>query len=256
VAETLRAMDDPGWLADLEPARTLAGVAPDAPNGAPVLAAAVLPLDPARAGRLLTRLAAAAGLPRFRPSREEAVTVLEAALRLDGRLAPLAAAAGMDHAALRVIAQLAATPLLYAARRALAGARDTAWPHGYCPVCGAWPVLAEVRGIERRRSLRCGRCGASWDLAGLQCGFCGERAHERLSALVPEDQRDPRRVETCHACRAYLKSVPTLRPTPPDALFVLDVETAELDVAAVERGFTRPTGLGHPIAARVVAAAR
>ena len=41
--------------------------------------------------------------------------------------------------------------------------RDRNWSEGYCPLCGAWPALAEVRGIERSRYLRCGRCGAEWE---------------------------------------------------------------------------------------------
>lgn len=44
-----------------------------------------------------------------------------------------------------------------------------------------------------------------------------------------------------------MKSVTTLGPCPPDELLLLDLETVELDVAALEHGYRRPDGLGHPI---------
>ena len=51
---------------------------------------------------------------------------------------------------------------------------------GYCPVCGAWPAFAEMRGIERSRYLRCGRCGGGWQAQCLSCSYCGMTDHEEL----------------------------------------------------------------------------
>ena len=49
-----------------------------------------------------------------------------------------------------------------------------------------------------------------------------------------------RRLELCHACGGYLKTVdvPELSPFP--LLAIADMETMELDMAAMERGFGRP----------------
>ena len=52
-----------------------------------------------------------------------------------------------------------------------------AWGRGYCPACGAWPVLAEQRGLEQRRYLRCGLCASAWEVDRLLCPFCGNRDH-------------------------------------------------------------------------------
>ena len=46
--------------------------------------------------------------------------------------------------------------------RRWAAAVPEGWVEPFCPICGAWPALAEVRGIERSRYFRCLRCGAGW----------------------------------------------------------------------------------------------
>src|SRR5205807_9292173 len=89
----------------------------------------------------------------------------------DARSDALAAAAGADAQAVRVVGQMAAVPLLQACARGLASQIPASWWEGYCPVCGAWPVVAEYRGLERKRQLRCGRCGTGWAVPVLRVGF-------------------------------------------------------------------------------------
>ena len=57
------------------------------------------------------------------------------------------------------------------------------WDRGYCPVCGAWPALAELVGAEKRRVLRCGRCGTWWSWLVLLCPYCGNDDHRTLGTL-------------------------------------------------------------------------
>jgi FdhE protein len=127
------------------------------------------------------------------------------------------------------------------------------WPHGYCPICASWPILAERRGLDRTRRLRCGRCGGDWPVEWLCCIYCGERDHQRLGSLVPEDREETLIVETCASCRGYLKSVATLQQIPPFALLLQDLETVELDLVALDRGYSRPQGGGFPLDVRVTA---
>jgi FdhE protein len=68
---------------------------------------------------------------------------------------------------------------------------------------------------------------------------------------VPEATRETRKVETCGACRGYVKTLTTLVPTPADELALVDLATIELDVAAVEHGWARPRGLGAPLHMRL-----
>src|SRR5919109_1385497 len=46
------------------------------------------------------------------------------------------------------------------------------WQRGYCPVCGAWPLLGELRGVAFAEYLRCSACGAGWRWRRLACPYC------------------------------------------------------------------------------------
>lgn len=251
--ELERALADEGWVAlSLRPA---AGRA----EGAPLLDGAELEVDRDRLAKFTARLAAAAhrdGAPLagYRPSRDDAVRLVEATVRHDRAVAEtLGTRAGADPAAVATVARVAAVPLLHACARALAPRMPAHWPHGYCPVCAAWPILVELRGLDRSRHLRCGRCAADWQVSWLACPFCGEKQHERLGSLVPEGERETWKVETCASCRGYLKSLATLQAVPPFELLLRDLETIELDLVAVDRGYTRPPAPGYALDVRVTA---
>ncbi len=111
------------------------------------------------------------------------------------------------------------------------------WPHGYCPACGSWPAVAEV--VGGHRTLRCSFCSAGWELATYACIYCKESGEPFVTA-APDEERKDRRVEVCSACGAYLKAVdvPELSPFP--LLSISDIETTDLDVAAMEHGYARP----------------
>jgi FdhE protein len=95
--------------------------------------------------------------------------------------------------------------------------------------------------------MRCGRCGGEWELQWLCCVYCGEREHERLGSLVPEGSGETLKVETCASCKGYLKSVATLQGIAPFELLLQDLETVELDLIALERGFGRPEESGFAL---------
>ncbi|HXF96729.1 MAG TPA: formate dehydrogenase accessory protein FdhE [Gemmatimonadales bacterium] len=236
----------PWAAADVEPAA-------DRSVKAPALYRARISLDGRAAGRWVSRAAAlATTLPRLRLGRGEALALLEAAVGQDDpRLDAIAAARGADPPALRVVAQLAALPLLLSLGARFRTPGPDAWWEGYCPVCGAWPALAEFRGLERKRWLRCGRCGGGWEIPWLRCPFCGETHHDHLGYLAPEGDEQTRRIEVCRTCQGYLKAVTTVRPLAPWAVPLEDAATLPLDVAALDRGYRRPERPGHPLEARV-----
>ena len=145
-----------------------------------------------------------------------------------------------------LVAELAVSPFAHALQRTLfsaappdspiVAARD-GWDHGYCLACGSWPALAEV--VGGHRTLRCSFCAAAWELTRYACVYCGESG-ERFVTAAPDVERKDRRVEVCAACGSYLKTVdvPALSPFP--LLAIADLETMDLDVAAMERGYARP----------------
>jgi formate dehydrogenase accessory protein FdhE len=148
---------------------------------------------------------------------------------------------------LRVDAHALVTLLDYAARPALrAGAAAVhpsivaaGWGRGSCPACGAAPALSVAHGKDGERSLHCGRCATSWPFPRVRCAGCGERNHRRLGVLHAAGEAEFRRVEVCETCRRYLKSVAALDAPSPDTLLELDLATAALDFAALDRGYHR-----------------
>jgi hypothetical protein len=53
-------------------------------------------------------------------------------------------------------------------------------------------------------------------------------------------------------CKGYLKVLTTLQKTPGDRLVCDDLETVDLDIAALERGYLRPHQPGYACTVRIV----
>ncbi|MCC6312837.1 MAG: formate dehydrogenase accessory protein FdhE [Thermomicrobiales bacterium] len=250
---------NPVWVAAAAATR----LAPERAPGAPLLTEAVIPLDAAALDDWLRRLcavAAEAGPEAASLATATAATgfdppaLLAAAIAGDpDELAAQAIRLGVDPAVLSTVLALASMPLLRALRAQWGGAVPGDWHAGACPCCGAWATIAEHRGLERARRLRCSRCGADWGLPTFVCAFCGETDHQRLGALIPEGAGESRRVETCDTCRGYLKALATLRAWSPADIPLADLGSMELDMAALERDFARPEAPAAPMPVRIVA---
>jgi FdhE protein len=251
----IEAQVDPAWqpwldLLDvaLEEAQSRAWdsvVTPTAarPDGAPVMHGAALRMDAQRAKRLVRRLSDVAGV-RAGGELDPSAAIRAAISRDDRALAEMAERCDASIDAFAVMTQVAAMPLLMAAALTLEPRAASVWQRGYCPVCGAWPSLTEIRGIERERRLRCGCCSADWPLPQLHCAFCDELDHGKLGALQPEGEEQLRRVETCDACHGYLKAVATYAALSIRTLVLLDLTTIPLDLVAHDRGYARPARPG------------
>ena len=143
---------------------------------------------------------------------------------------------------------LSSTPAIAAGRDSL----PQGWVEGYCPVCGGWPAVAEVRGIERSRYFRCGRCAGEWQVNCLVCAYCGMTDHEQLLSLVPEQGGNTRVIDACKRCLGYVKTFTTLQATPAARVMLDDLASVDLDIAAVEHGYKRPQGAGYRFDVTVV----
>lgn len=217
---------------------------------APLLHGATLRL-PARASEFTSRLADHLGIV----AREavDSVAIIRVGLERDITDLDFAASTlvvSTDTAAL--LGQLSALPLLLNAARALSPAASRTWQRGYCPVCGAWPSMVEMRGIQRERRLRCGCCGSDWLLPVLRCAFCDEIDHQKLGFLLNEEGEQHIRVETCSTCRGYLKTLTTLGALPFTTLAAKDISTVTFDLAAQDRGYARPARPGWQLRVEVV----
>lgn len=177
---------------------------------------------------------------------------------LDGDTDAIARAArerDLDPEAFAQLLEFALQPMLWEAAARCAALTDVdKWDRGYCPVCGAWPALAELIGAEKRRVLRCGRCGSWWSWLVLLCPYCGNDDHRTLGTLTeadadvrsgsasptPSEPQSKGRVDVCEQCHGYVKAVATFTSVPTPRLAAEDAATVHLDVGAREAGYTRP----------------
>lgn len=180
-------------------------------------------------------------------TRIDAGSLLAASLKRD----QAAIRTGAEHRGLSpdllwLVAELAVSPFAYALQEVIFGsvADDTplrvaldSWAHGYCALCGSWPAIAEV--ANGHRVLRCSFCALAWELKSYACIYCGESG-EKFVTAAPDQARIDRRVEICKNCGSYLKTidVPELSPFP--FLAISDLETMDVDMAAMESGYRRP----------------
>jgi FdhE protein len=226
-------------------------------RGVPILSGEPIPLPVPTMTPVLQRSCAALAAG----GAGEAAARIGEAIR-SGQIEPgslLAASLARNQTAIRVgashrglapdlvwlVAELAVSPFVHLLQHMLfSQATDDrlrsaleAWNHGYCPACGSWPAVAEV--VSGHRTLRCSFCSSGWELPTYACIYCGERG-EKFVTAAPDDERKDRRVEVCSNCGGYLKTVdlPELSPFP--LLSISDIETTDLDVAAMEHGYVRP----------------
>jgi FdhE protein len=224
------------------------------PESLPFLAGATIVLDESEIDGLLRRLigiASHAGTPAMATLRNVVLRDVDLAnlfacsiAQNMSRLARIAASVDADEQAFQAVIALVAIPFLQACNRHAGGSQTRGWTAGYCPICAAWPAFAEVRGIERSRYLRCGRCGAEWHARILHCGYCGNTDHDELTMLVPERAGSVGAVEACRRCKAYLKTFTRLQGCRPHAVMIEDLGSVALDVAALDQGYARPAGSG------------
>lgn len=259
--EALRAASAGGWddgIPDLDRWQ--------AEEGVPLLHGQTLRVDGDAQRRLLVRLAKLTGQTSAGRSAEampiaraveqgtlDAVALLACTVTQEGDgFQRLNESSGLDATLLATLAQVAALPLLLACgRRTDTLLGEARWQAGYCPVCAAWPTLAEMRGLARDLFLRCGRCGSGWRFEQRGCAYCGNQDKRVQGYFAGERERESRRAATCDACHGYLKTFATLGPLDPADLLVRDLQSLELDVTAIEHGYERPDGLGFDLSVRV-----
>jgi FdhE protein len=258
VEAVVRNTDAPAWLdavPDPEVTRR---------EAAPLLAGAVLAIDPRMLRSLqeqLIRRASRSGSAKLATLHAAAFSNLDplalftASLCHDAvRIQEIAASIGADAEALQGVVALLPMPFLHACNRKWSSSIWEGWIKGYCPICSSWPAFAEVRGIERSRHFRCGRCSAHWHARALCCPYCSNNDHDELVSLVPEKSGAQATIDACTRCRRYVKTFTRLQGCPDGTIMLEDLATVDLDIAAIEQDYSRPAGAGYPLEVTVTAA--
>jgi len=180
-------------------------------------------------------------------TRIDAGSLLAASLKRDQlAIRTVAMHQGLAPDLVWLVAELAVGPFVYVLQRSLFDRESISselhaaldqWSHGYCPLCGSWPALAEV--ADSRRVLRCSFCALAWTPDVYACAYCGEHG-EKFVTAAPNEERTDRRLEVCGTCGGYLKTIDVSALTPFPLLAIADLETMDLDMAAMEKGYNRP----------------
>jgi FdhE protein len=256
VQETIREIEDPRWDAYV-PNR-----ADGQQSKIPLLAQATLVFDPRWVERTLDELLNIAyrlGTPKMASLKSVVNANLDALALFNASLCQdtdtpkrIAAGVGADPDAFEAVVALIALPFLHACNRRWSSFIAANWSEGYCPSCGAWPAFAEVRGIERSRYFRCGRCGGEWQSHCLSCPYCALTDHKELVSLVPEKDSASQTVEACNRCLGYVKTFATLQRSPAARVMLDDLATVALDLAAMEQGYKRPHGAGFVLSVNLI----
>ncbi len=120
-------------------------------------------------------------------------------------------------------------------------AKEIPWAYGYCPFCGGYAGLGEIK-AEGQRILHCALCSTEWPFPRLRCPYCPNEDQEKLSYFQVEGEVD-KRVDVCLLCRHYLKTIDSRERIQPIDWEVEDYLTLYLDYLAQEEGFQRPAKL-------------
>jgi FdhE protein len=178
---------------------------------------------------------------------DKAALLMLALHREQAAIKSAAARLSLGHDVVWLIADLAASPYAHVLLRGLfdrstpgspLGEALDRWTHGYCPLCGSWPALAETNTCGGRH-LRCAFCAAAWTRPAGTCTYCDTGAS--LEAVATSGTDGTRgTLELCASCRGYLKIVEGGAPLPFPLLPLAEFASMEMDIAAMQRGFGRP----------------
>lgn len=148
------------------------------------------------------------------------------------------ACSGVRPDVLQVIVQSAFQPLLsHYARLLLPRLDQPTWRRNYCPVCAGHADFAFLD-KEESRWLMCSRCDAAWLFQRLECPSCGTVDQEALSFFTDDEGRY--RLYVCEKCKRYLKAVNLRQGDEEVPLQIERLYTLELDVRALQLGYSPP----------------
>lgn len=172
---------------------------------------------------------AAAAVVRAMPEpewRALAVNIMEGAYPLDRVAESLFVAAALQVHLTRLAAQLD--------KAAVQPVAD-----GVCPVCGGIPVSSLVVGwtqASKARYCACSLCNTLWNHVRIKCTACAST--DGIAYYTIEDGSKTVGVETCTACRSYIKHMQQHEDAQLDPV-ADDVASYALDLLAREQDFRR-----------------
>ena len=117
---------------------------------------------------------------------------------------------------------------------------DDAWPHGHCPICGGLVLMGRIQDDGGARTHVCSFCLFEYRVPRLSCPFC-LAAGENDSCYYASEDVPGYLLETCPACKKYLKLADFRQFDRVWLPLLDDLGSLALDLYARQMNFIRPT---------------
>jgi FdhE protein len=169
-------------------------------------------------------------------------------------LKKLAADNDLEPAILNFVAGFIVAPVLRAVTAQLQSEEQDGpwdkqgmWQEGFCPVCGALPVIAwlDKRHVDERnvylvggggkKHLHCGLCGANWQFRRNVCPSCGKTGNDVMEFLRESGSAHGERVDWCTSCKGYCPTVDLRERESVPHLDALALGMLHLDMVAARK---------------------
>lgn len=166
----------------------------------------------------------------------------------------LAKGAKLEPALLHFVANFVIAPVLRAVTAQLYDAegqgawdRGGIWKEGFCPVCGALPVIgwldknrldaknAYLVGGGGKKHLHCGLCGADWKFKRGVCPSCGKEGNDVMELLRESGPAHGERLDWCTSCKGYCPVVDLREREGEPQLDALALGMMHLDMVAAKK---------------------
>ncbi len=112
-------------------------------------------------------------------------------------------------------------------------------PTGTCPVCGSLPHILELREKEGVRFAACSVCRHEYRIRRLACPVCDTTDADKMKYFTAKGEPGFR-VETCDACKTYVKTIDFRELDRVSFPALNDLESLALDLLAADQGYARP----------------
>lgn len=114
--------------------------------------------------------------------------------------------------------------------------RRVDWDKGYCPVCGAFPCIAEIREKINQRWLHCSQCRHEWRFGRMVCPYCEHEETQGMSYFFV-DGKEKETVFICEKCKRYLITLNQIGELARLNFDISAMSLVHLDLLMQEKGF-------------------
>ncbi len=154
-----------------------------------------------------------------------------------GLIKKLSADHDITEQAVTFLAHIASRVILEKRSKDWAGlVKDFTWDKGFCPICGAAPMVARIDDGIAKRWLHCSQCGNEWTFSRVICPSCENRDQKAMDYFFIEG-KEQESTFVCTKCKRYLITLNKLSDLTEFHGEVTALSLVHLDVLMQEKGY-------------------